>query len=84
MNDTYKIYERYGDKILIGVTPQGEDFPDNFAELPEETQRAAARRFAERFCRPDKPSMFNHYGGKFLTPAFREELYAQSRLQYSK
>ncbi|MDR1821385.1 MAG: methyltransferase [Oscillospiraceae bacterium] len=82
MNDSYKIYDDYGDKIIIAVTPQG--LPENFAKLPEEEQRKYAREFADRFARPDKPSMFNFYGAQYLTPAFREELYIRSRENYSK
>ena len=80
MNDTQKIYELYGDKILIGVIP---DLFDP-ATKTEEEQRAAAREYANKFCHSDKPSFFNHYGYGVMTPAFREELYIQSRINYSK
>ena len=75
MNDTHKIYELYGDKILIGVVPV---VPD--PEAPEEEHRAAAREYADKFCNPDKPSYLNGWG---ITPAFREELYIRSRENYS-
>ena len=78
MNDTHKIYELYGDKILIGVIPDNFD-PDTTSE---EEQRAIARSYADKFCRPDKPSYFNGY--RNITPAFREELYIRSRENYSK
>ena len=80
MNDTQKIYELYGDKIVIGVIPDSFD-PKT---LPEPDQRAAARAYADKFCNPDKPSFLNHYGAQLLTPAFREELYIQSRINYSR
>ena len=80
MNDTQKIYELYGDKIMIGVLP--EDFDPETTS--EEEQRRLAREYADKFCRPDKPSFFNFSGIKYLTPAFREELYKQSRINYSK
>ncbi|MDR1299038.1 MAG: methyltransferase, partial [Oscillospiraceae bacterium] len=80
MNDTQKIYELYGDKIIVGVTPDLFD-PTGTAE-PE--QRAAAREYADKFCRPGKPSVFNTYGSSVLTPAYREELYIRSRENYSK
>ena len=81
MNDSHKIYEMYGDKLLIAVSPQG--WPKNFAELPEEEQRRYAREYAEKFCKPGKPSFYNFYALDFVTPAFREELYIASREMYS-
>ena len=80
MNDTHKIYELYGDKILIGVIPDMFD-PDTTSE---EEQRAAARAYADKFCNPKKPSYLNAYGMRIMTPAFREELYIRSRENYSK
>ncbi|UWG98399.1 methyltransferase [Dehalobacter sp. DCM] len=80
MNDTQKIYEQYGDKILVAVLPDKYD-P---AITSEEEQRALARAYADKFCRPEKPSLWNMYGADMLTPAFREELYKQSRINYGK
>jgi hypothetical protein len=77
MNDTHKIYELYGDKILIGIYP--DEFPE---DATEEEQRAAARAFADKFCSPEKPSLVSMYGSRALTPAFREELYIASREKY--
>lgn len=78
MNDTQKAYELYGDQIMLGV------IPDQFdpKTTDEETQRAMARAFAERFCRPDKPCLVNLYSSAILTPAYREELYRESRKRY--
>lgn len=80
MNDTQTIYDLYGDKLLVGVIPDRFD-PDSTSE---EEQRSAAKEYAERFCNPQKPSFFNFYGAQMLTPVFREELYKQSRINYSK
>jgi hypothetical protein len=81
MNDTHKIYELYGDQIMIAVIPDLFD-PDTTSE---EEQRAAARAYADKFCNPDKPSFMNSYGGRLLlTTAFREELYISSRENYSR
>jgi hypothetical protein len=80
MNDTQKIYELYGDKIIVGVNPDIYD-PDT---LTEEEQRAKAREYADKFCRADKPSMFNYGGSQVLNAPYREELYKQSRINYSK
>ena len=95
MNDSYKIYDLYGDQILIATFPQ--NIPEEimalqtedekraaFAALPEEEQRRIAREYADRVCSPDKPSFYNYYASHWLTPAFREELYKQSRINYSK
>jgi hypothetical protein len=80
MNDTHKIYELYGDQVLIGV------MPDSFdpANSTEEQQREVARNYAEKFCNPAKPSYFNFNALTLMTPAFREELYRQSRIHYSR
>jgi hypothetical protein len=80
MNDTQKIYELYGDQILIGVIPD----PFDSQTTSEDEQRARAREYAEKFCRPAKPSFYNFNGMKYMSPAFREELYRQSRINYSK
>jgi hypothetical protein len=77
MNDTQGDYEKYGDKIIIGVIPDQWD-P---AVTPEEKQREEARKFVDRFCRPGKPAIINYYGAQVLTPAFREELYRYSRIK---
>lgn len=77
MNDTQGAYEKYGDKIIIGVIPDQWD-P---ASTPEEKQREEARKFVDKFCRPGKPCLINYYGSTVLTPAFREELYRCSRIK---
>ncbi|UWG98377.1 methyltransferase [Dehalobacter sp. DCM] len=80
MNDTHQIYELYGDKLLIGV------LPEKFDPLltTEEDQREMAKAYADKFCRPDKPSLWNMYGWEMLTPEFSEELYKQSRINYNR
>ena len=80
MNDTHAIYEQYGDQIVIGVIPEQFD-PENTSE---EDQRRLARDFAEKFCNPAKPSVVNVNGTACFTKAYREELYKQSRILYSK
>jgi hypothetical protein len=79
MNDTQKIYDLYGDKLLIAV------IPDSFdpLTLSEEEQRECARQYAAKFCNPAKPSYYNYYAADLLTPAFREELYKQARILYA-
>ena len=80
MNDTQKIYELYGDKLIVGVIPDDFD-PETTSE---EDQRRAARAYADKFANPKKPCAFNYYGSRLMTPAFREELYIRSRENYSK
>lgn len=86
MNDTLALYEKYGDKIIIGLIPDLD--PET---TTEEEQRAYAREFAEKYCKPGKPSMLSFYGGPMVvlsggkcpsSPAFLEELYIQSRKNY--
>ncbi|MDR1909062.1 MAG: hypothetical protein LBQ35_04030 [Spirochaetaceae bacterium] len=77
MNDTQGDYEKYGDKIIIGVIPDQWD-P---AVTPEEKQREEARKFVDKFCKPGKPATINFYGAQVLTPVFREELYRYSRIK---
>jgi hypothetical protein len=77
MNDTQGDYEKYGDKIIIGVIPD----PFDPATTSEEDQRAAARKYVDKFCKPGKPSSLNFYGSQVLTPVFQEELYRYSRIK---
>lgn len=77
LNDTARIYELYGDKMLIGVTAEPLS-----PSSSEEEQRAKAREYADKFCNPDKPCILNRYSAPPLTPAFREELYKQSRIKF--
>lgn len=80
MNDIHKIYELYGDKIVVAAMP---DLFDP-RTATEEEQRASARKFADEYCAPDRPSYLSFAALQVLTPAFREELYKQSRINYSK
>ncbi len=81
MNDTRRIYQVYGDRILIAVMP---DLYDT-KTTSENEQRAFARAYADEFCKPEKPSSLNMYAAfdtDILTNAYREELYKQSRINY--
>ena len=94
MNDCYKIYDDFGDKIIIATFPM--NIPDEimalssdaergeaFAKLPEEEQRRIAREYAHRVNKPGKPSTYNFYAQHFVTPAFREEVYKETRKIFS-
>ncbi|MDR0917609.1 MAG: methyltransferase [Oscillospiraceae bacterium] len=78
MNDTHLQYELYGDKIILGVMP--DPVPEG---ATEEEARALARDFANKFCSREKISTASMYGAG-MTRAYREELYKQSRINYSK
>jgi hypothetical protein len=83
MNDIAKIYEMYGDKILVGTLPQGLPPVEQFYMLPVEVQQRFAHEYANTFCREDKPSYFNCYAAYYMTPAFRDEMYMRSRINYA-
>jgi len=80
MNDTQELYELYGDKIVLGVVPDEFD-PETTSE---EEQRELARKFAAKFCDPKKPCLISFGGSRYITPAFREELYKESRIRFAK
>lgn len=81
MNDTMKLFEEYGDQICIGLIPPA----FNPETTSEEDQRNYAKDFAKAVCKPGKSSMVSIYGlmQGIMTPAYREELYKQSRINYA-
>ena len=74
MNDTQKIYEDYGDKLIIAVMPDKVS-PD----ATEDEQRAAARAFVDRFMQPGKPCLVSYHDMSMCTRAYMDELYEYSR-----
>jgi hypothetical protein len=80
MNDTHKLYDEVGDKIIISVVPT----PFDPAKTSEEAQRQAARDHVDRFCKPGKPSMLGHYANPMATQVFKDEAYEYSRKLYLK
>lgn len=81
MNDTKMLYEKYGKDIMIYIVDSFT--PEEAAS--EEGQRAHAVKYLENFAKPEKPSVISYiYGGEILTPAFRESLYKESRILFSK
>lgn len=80
MNDISMLYEKYGDKIIFGTIPELFD-PETTSE---EDQRKAAQNFVQQYCQPGKPCTISFYGMGALTPAFREELYRQSRIRFAE
>ena len=79
MNDTDKLWRDYGDKIVISVVCNELEHPETASE---EELRAAARSFAAKYAKPDRPCVFSYMYSNpaYLTPAFREELYRASRI----
>lgn len=81
MNDTEKIYQLYGDKILIGTKPDRFD-PQ---KTSVEDQIKIAKKYVDTYCRPDKPSyisMYSYSVRQVLTPAVRDAIYEGSRRNY--
>ena len=78
MNDIGKLYDDYGDRIIFAVWPEEKDL----AQRTEEEQRAAARRFVDRFCQPGKPSVMAFQAIRSGTPAFMDEVYIYSRAKF--
>lgn len=81
LNDLEKIYDLYGDQILIGTMPENVDKND------EQAQREAAIAYVQKYCRKDKPSLLNPNYMLFIenpphTPVIWEEMYRQSRISY--
>jgi hypothetical protein len=77
MNDTTRLYEEYGDKIILSISPPG--LPP---EATDADYRQAARDFVARFCKPGKPALLG-MTPLSSNPVFREELYEASRKHYA-
>ncbi len=74
---------------MKGVVPQGTGLPgfvrrvmENKAAFSEEVQRASARSFVDKYCKPGKPSLLSVYASAMRTEAFTEELYEYSRKKF--
>ncbi len=70
--DSCKVYELYGDKILIGVNPK-----IDLEGKTDEEKRAAALDFVNNFMQPGKPCFLSH--GANNDPVFHAALYEYSR-----
>ena len=90
MNDCYKMYDDYGDQLIIATYPQ--NIPEEimalgseaamkeaFAALPEEQQRQIAYDYIHRVYRKDRQSFYAFYAAHWLTQAFKEVIYEESR-----
>ncbi|MCL1804134.1 MAG: methyltransferase [Eubacteriaceae bacterium] len=78
MNDTRKLYQDWGDKIVISVIPDRFD-PETTSE---DEQRQRARDYVDEFSVPGKPAMLGFYGAFAMTPAFLSEMYEYSRKKF--
>ena len=74
MNDTHELYEKYGDRICIGVV--ADELPEN---ATEEEQYEAGKAFAEKFYRPNKSAAYSLYTGIPITDAYARGMYEASR-----
>ena len=77
MNNTAKLYEEYGDRIILGISP-----PDLPAGSSDADYKEAARDYVKRFCKPGKPSLMGMAPIR-NNPIFAEELYEYSRKHYA-
>lgn len=79
MNDTSKLYDEYGDKIIISVCDE-----PMASDATEEAQYERGVQFAKRYCKIGKPAVVNGvYNPGLLTPKFCEGLYITSRKIYA-
>ena len=74
MNDTHALYEKYGDKMVIGVVAPKWD-PNG----TEEEQYEAGKAFAEKFYRPNKSAAYSLYTYINMTDAYAKGVYEASR-----
>lgn len=77
MNDTKMLYEKYGDQLVLGVTP-----PDVSPDAPEEELYAGLERFIDEYCQPGKPpvTVFSMPREKKPHPKLGEAIYKLSRI----
>lgn len=78
MNDVKMLNEKYGDKIMIGVTPPMLA-PDASQEEIEATAKAFVAEYAPTF--QEKPVIMFDF---MCAPAYKQELYKQARIALDK
>ncbi len=81
MNDYKMLYDNYGDKLLLGVTPPYID-----PEASEEELYAGLEDFINYYCQPGKPpvSIFALSIDKKLHPKLDEAIYKLSRIALNR
>ena len=81
MNDIEKMWELYGDKILLPVPIDDRMLED----VSDEEQAALAREHVAKYCGvPGKPSFLIRYDAPKMKPAFMAELLARSTEAYAQ
>jgi len=73
LNDKKKLYDEYGDKILLGVEP-----PEIPPDISREDAERLAGEFVDRFFNPGKPSMIGA-NSSIKSPLFYKLIYKYSR-----
>ncbi|MBN1907828.1 MAG: methyltransferase [Deltaproteobacteria bacterium] len=81
MNNHKKLYENYGDKLFLGISP-----PDIDPEISEEELYAALKDFIDYYCRPNKPpvAVFAMSMHKKTHPKLGEAIYKLSRIALNR
>lgn len=81
INDTQMLFEKYGDKIVLGVMPDTYDV----SSASSEEIRAEAIKFVERFCGTSgKVCILNRAFAPWMTEEYLKEVYKASRNMYGK
>ncbi|MBE6038467.1 MAG: methyltransferase [Anaerofustis stercorihominis] len=80
MNDYEKLYDLYGDKIILGVIPKA--LPEN---CTDEQAKENAKEFVERYTKPGTCVFISGSGAANLANrTWRAEVYRLSRMKYSE
>lgn len=81
MNDQKMLYDKYGDKLLLGMAP-----PDIDPEASEEDLYAGLEEFINYYCQPGKPSVavFAMSMEKKFHPKLGEAVYKLSRIALNR
>ena len=81
MNDHKMLYDKYGDKLLLGITP-----PDIDPEASEEELYAGLEDFINYYCQPGKPpvSIFALSAHRKVHPKLSEAIYKLSRISLNR
>lgn len=81
MNDHKMLYEKYGNKILLGISP-----PDVDPDASEEALYAGLKDFIDYYCQPGKPpvAVFALSLEKRFHPKLSEAIYKLSRIALNR
>jgi hypothetical protein len=81
MNDHKMLYDKYGDKLFLGIAP-----PDIDPEASEEELYAGLKEFIDYYCQPGKPpvGVFALSLEKKFHPKLGEAIYKLSRIALNR